>query len=124
MATNRFFIGNSFALNLGLGYRQIEASGSAFSLYTADKVTFNFVAQTILLQSGIANYWTLDSGVFIGVNWIGYAFAASSGYTWDANSSGAFSNNSEQFAQILDSGVKRLSNLSTVTSSASIGYQF
>lgn len=69
----RFFPGNSFNLGLGLGQRTVSAEFDIESKLANVGVEGEIKATTTVLNITIGNQWTWDSGLFLGVDWLGYA---------------------------------------------------
>jgi hypothetical protein len=65
----RFFIGNSFSVTSGVGYR--NATGSLELVDDRGSEVFStFSGTSIILPVAIGNHWSLGNGLVIGCDWI------------------------------------------------------
>jgi hypothetical protein len=65
----RFFIGNSFSVTSGVGYR--NATGSLELVDDRGNEVFStFSGTSIILPVAIGNHWSLSNGLVIGCDWI------------------------------------------------------
>jgi hypothetical protein len=74
VAKYRQFIFNSFNISGGLGYKTVNISGKK-TIEQLGELEINGTASAIFGSVALGNHWTLDSGLVIGVDWYGYAFA-------------------------------------------------
>lgn len=124
---SNFFLGNSFALTLGAGYRSIDwkiaadvADGTNKSLASAEGAG---QSDSILVHAGIANYWTLDSGIFIGANWLGYAAPVASSYKVKTETSNVSPEDKAFIFSASENLAQSLGNLGSLSTYLTVGYQ-
>lgn len=122
------FLGNSFAISIGAGYRLIDwklgfdAEDSSTTATASAEGTGT--SQSLLAHVGIANYWTYDTGIFLGVNWLGYAVPVATGYRWQAQSAGLPPASKEIVNSATETSAIDLSEFRAASSFITVGYQF
>lgn len=85
----RYFLGNSFYANVGLGQRHVEAAFGMKSKLVDVGVEGEITATTPILLLGIGNQWQWDSGFTLGVEWLGYAAALGASSSGDLKVTGS-----------------------------------
>jgi opacity protein-like surface antigen len=68
---NRYYIGNSFSVYGGAGYRQVEWRVAAVSPFQDSKSSVDGKASSFFAGIGVGNGWTWDSGFTLGIDWFG-----------------------------------------------------
>ena len=121
----RYFIGNSFALKSGIGYRNLSVD------YRSSSSTQNFVLDlklqisSIVVPMFIGNHWTLDNGLTLGCDWIGAFIPVSGKSTASTTLTGASSGIVESLNNKMQDLGKKLSNQVSYTLLViGVGYQF
>lgn len=71
----KFFFGNSFYLNGGLGIRTTTATSTQFKVFSGSvsgDVESTMSSTQLILEFGLGNRWQMGSGFIIGCDWVGY----------------------------------------------------
>ncbi len=82
----KYFVGNSFYCAAGLGARQIEFDLAAQS--GASRIQENLKANTTVFSLAIGNIWTMDSGLYIGGEWLALQMPMSSSVSTSIDTQG------------------------------------
>ncbi len=119
----RYFVGETFAVNGGLGYRQIDSLIRVSSSSSSIQTTSN--GNAFYARVGIGNYWTWNSGFSLGCEWIGAQVPLSSSYSSESQSSGVSSSSMENVRETGEDLGKTLAK-STIFQALNlkIGYTF
>ncbi len=67
----RKFIGNSFNVSGGLGWRRASASAELINRTTLAKTSFEWMISSLTIPVAIGNHWQWSNGMSVGVDWIG-----------------------------------------------------
>lgn len=82
----KYFVGNSFALIGGLGYRNINSDISVTSTTgSKNTATSKSTGTAFVAKIGLGNYWSWKSGFTLGCEWVGYLTPLSSAYSSDSS---------------------------------------
>jgi hypothetical protein len=85
----RWFPGNSFYLDLGVGQRQVAAEFAMKSEAIDYGLEGKLEANSTIVLLAIGNQWQWDSGVTFGVEWLGYASAMGAKTSGELEETGA-----------------------------------
>lgn len=124
VAQARYFVGNSFFVDGGLGVRTF-ASRFAFEQEEAGSFAVTTKATSIVAQVGIGNLWSFDNGLLIGAEWIGYNQPISSSFSASSETEGAVTDSIEDVQAL----AKELAQFTAETGAAmalffNVGYAF
>jgi len=122
-ARAKLFLGNSFYFAGGLGQRHLGIDVEASDFQT--QVQGDFTADSTCFQFGLGNIWTLDSGLFLGAEWLAFSIPLSSTSSSSYNVRGASDADTEKLKRDTQDVADRLGKVTSVgLLTFHIGYQF
>lgn len=68
----KWFVGNSFYLGLGLGMRSVDSTIDIKAVAQDVGIKGTIEANTTAFSIRLGNQWSWDSGVTLGIDWLGY----------------------------------------------------
>lgn len=119
----RYFIGNSFSVTSGLGYR--NATGSLELVDDRNNEVFStFSGTSIILPVAIGNHWSLGNGLVFGCDWIAGMIPITSSSS-STTSTNLGSESLRKLSESFDSLGEDISKINSLTLAiVSIGYTF
>lgn len=120
----RYFVGNSFFVNGGIGQRSFTST-FAISDNSGNSLDLSTEASSIIAQFGIGNIWSFDFGMVLGCEWIGYTQPLSSSYSSTISAKGVVSG----YIQDLQGDAEKLAKTTAESGTAmalvgSLGFAF
>ncbi|WP_141735575.1 hypothetical protein [Oligoflexus tunisiensis] len=75
--TLRWFIGRTFYVGGGFGYRRMVLDLGGFDASDGTRVEGSYNGQALQTKALIGNLWKFSNGLYLGVDWIGFGFPMS-----------------------------------------------
>lgn len=121
----KWFSGNSFYLGAGIGQRKISFDLSARDTFSNATLNTTLDTDAIVVNVCLGNIWTLDSGLYLGGEWLAVAASVSSSFETSAQSDSIASEDLQELLDDSEDIAKRLGEASTGGLALFlIGYQF
>ncbi|SMF47913.1 hypothetical protein [Pseudobacteriovorax antillogorgiicola] len=121
----KWFVGNSFYWRVGLGQRQINSDISVTDQYDGTNITATLESTSSAVSIGLGNIWTLDSGLYLGGEWIAASIPLGSSFSSSVTSNAI---TDEDLRDLVEDMEEVSEDFGTVTTfglaTFLIGYQF
>ena len=85
----RYYLGNSFFLNGGLGMRTFKSEFRLEDKLGTGVLESSTSAQSVIVQFGLGNIWRFQNGIVLGAEWLGYTQPLSSSFSSSTEAEGA-----------------------------------
>ncbi|MGE0174904.1 MAG: hypothetical protein AB7T49_19080 [Oligoflexales bacterium] len=124
MGSARWFLGNSFFVGGGAGYRAFTFDAEVESKTTpGSAVQVDVFGQALLVELAVGNLWCFDFGMCIGADWFGATMPVYSSYELNAKATlGEISD--EDFSNLEDAVTKVNSSPAYMLLTFNIGFMF
>ena len=120
----RWFLGNSFNLSGGLGWRRASASAEIRNRSTLAKTTFDWKISSLTLPVAIGNHWQWKNGLSFGIDWLGAQIGFAGDSEVSIESAEVSSGLEEIEKEIEDSGEKVANGVGLTLATVALGWSF
>lgn len=109
-AQYRYFLGDSFHLTPGIGYRTISYDFRLSSIDSPMYMEGSASSSSVTAQLALGNLWSFGS-FYIGADWIGYGAPLSSDFSYEAATSENLSPALEELSGIVEESAEELATI-------------